>query len=373
MLVVDRRLYEDGAARSTLRLVQRWVAAGVPATLFVLQRATPSAPVPPGVEVVHPARRELRMRWALAWGLLRLVVMARRADVVVGAREIGWGLLLGRVAAAVARRPFVVVIRSEPGAAMEHHVPSRLRPLVRRCLRSADRLVCISPGLVPAVLALGVDERRVAVVLNGIDVEQVVAAAAGVVPPLPEGPGPLVVGVGRLARQKGFDLLVRAHARVVGAGVPHRLLLLGTGPDERALRSLAAELGVAGSVHLPGFTASPLPVVAAADLFCLPSRWEGFGQSLAEAIVLGTPVVAADCVSGPRHLLAEGAYGDLVPVDDVDALAAAVERHLRDPARLRAAIAQGRQRALVDLDVSRTAHEVLDVLRAVVAAGPGAR
>lgn len=163
-------------------------------------------------------------------------------------------------------------------------------------------------------------------------------------------------------------MLVRAHAAVVGAGQPHRLLLLGEGPDRAALEQLARELGVAGSVHLPGFVENPLPYVAAADLFCLPSRYEGFGQSLAEAIILGTPVVAADCVSGPRLLLADGAHGDLVPVGDVDALAAAVGRHLGEPARLRAAVRVGQAWAVEHLSIERAAADLLEVLADVAGA-----
>lgn len=371
VVVVEHKLYEDGAGRSTVRLVDRWRKAGIQAPLYVLERtriAEPAATLPAGLVPVHPTRhRELRLRWTLLWGLLRLVLLARRADVVVSGREIGWGLLVARAATWLARRPLVVMIRSEPLAAIEHYVDRTRRPLVRAALRSADRLVCISPGLVPAVRALGVPAAKISVVLNGVDVAAIRRAADPSRAQLPAGDGPLVVAVGRLVHQKGFDLLVHAHARVMAAGVPHRLLLLGDGPQAGALAELAEELGVADSVHLPGFTHDPLPVVAAADLFCLPSRWEGFGQTLAEAMIASTPVVAADCVSGPRHLLADGAFGDLVPVDDVAALAAAVERHLRQPDRLAAAAKAGHVWAVTDLDVSRTAEQLMAVLADVAA------
>lgn len=366
VLLVEHKLYEDGAGRSTVRLVEQWRRAGIDVPLYVLERSRSgeaAATLPAGVVPVHPTRRrELRLRWTLLWGLVRLVLLARRADVVLSGREIGWGLLVAAVATRLLRRPLVVMIRSEPLAAIEHYVDRPRRPLVRAALRSADRLICISPGLVPAVRTLGVPESRISVVRNGVDVSDLQAATRSSRPRLPDGEGPLVVGVGRLVHQKGFDLLVRAHARVVAAGVPHRLLLLGEGPEAAALARLAEQLGVSDSVHLPGFSRAPLPVVAAADLFCLPSRWEGFGQTLAEAMVAGTPVVAADCVSGPRHLLADGAFGDLVPVEDVAALAAAVERHLRQPARLRAAAREGQAWAVANLDVSRTAEQVMAVL-----------
>lgn len=370
-MLVERTLYEDGATRSTLRLVQQWARAGVPVQLFVLQRAGGGrgAPLPAGVEPTYPARPGARLRWVLAVGLLRLVVLARRADVVVSGREIGWGLLVARAASWLARRPFVVVVRAAPGDAIDHYVQPRLRAAVRRALRTADRVVCITPGLVPAVLALGVPGDRAVVALNGVEVDRVVATAPAPAAALPRGEGPLVVGVGRLSHQKGFDVLLRAHAAVVASGRPHRLLLVGEGPDRASLERLAAELGVADSLHLPGFVDDPLPLLAAADLFCLPSRWEGFGQSLAEALLLAVPAVAADCVSGPRLLLAGGEHGDLVPVDDVAALANAVSRHLDAPERLRAAAARGRAWAVAHLGVERAAGEVLEVLHDAAARG----
>ncbi len=376
VVLVEPRLTEDGGARSTLRLVQQWTRARVPVVLYVLQRPDPgnAAPMPPGVQPRYATRAPRRLRQVLVPGLARLVVLARRADVVVSGRDVGWGLLLGRAASLLARRPFVLMIRSAPGQAIDRWVPPRLHAVTRAAYRSADRVVCISPGLVPAALELGVRPERVSVVLNGVEVERIRAAADAPAPALPQGPGPLVVGVGRLEGQKGFDVLVRAHAAVVAAGQPHRLLILGEGPDRALLEGLAAELGVAGSVTMPGFADDPLPTIAAADLFCLPSRWEGFGQSLAEALLLGTPTVAADCVAGPRLLLADGAHGDLVPVDDVDALAAAIGAHLRDPQRLRAAVARGQAWAVGHLSIERAATELLAVLADVAAArrGPAA-
>lgn len=369
MLVVERRLYEDGAARTNLRLVHLWRQARVLVQLYVLDRpgpGTPAPPFPPGVTPIYPARRPLRQRWALLLGQLRLVPLARGADVVLAGREVGYGVVVARVAALLARRPVAVLIQSDPVAAMRQYNGPRLRPLVARSLRTADRLICVSPGLVPTVEALGVDRSKISVAMNGVDVEAIRGAAASTAPVLPEGEGPLVVGLGRLVHQKGFDLLIEAHARVVAAGVPHRLLLLGDGPDRDALERLAERLGVSSSVHLPGFVPDPFPILAAADLHCLPSRWEGFGLTLAEALVVGTPIIAADCVSGPRDVLRDGAFGDLVPVDDVAALAGAIERHLREPARLRAVTAAGREWALANLDMRHTAERVLEILREVV-------
>src|SRR4029450_4389351 len=109
-----------------------------------------------------------------------------------------------------------------------------------------------------------------------------------------------IIGLGRLWPEKGFELLVEAHAKVRAAGLPHGLVIVGRGPELDALRALVDRLGVSNSVLLPGFVANPFPVLARASLLCVPSRFEGFGLTIAEALVLGVPVVSTDC-GGPSE------------------------------------------------------------------------
>ena len=259
----------------------------------------------------------------------------------------------------------MVIIRSEAAAAISQYMHPVLQPLARRAITSATRVACISPGLAPALVVLGVPPARIRVVLNGVDVPDILRLGREPARLLPGLARPVVVSTGRLAHQKGFDTLIRAHAQVVQAGTPHTLLLMGYGNQRQALEDLVDELGVAQSVVMPGFVGKPLGDVATADLFCLSSRWEGFGQSLAEALLLGTPTVATDCVSGPRDLLANGEHGDLVPVDDVDALAAAICSHLQEPDRLRRAASRGQEWAVAHLSADRCAAEFLAVLSEV--------
>ena len=141
----------------------------------------------------------------------------------------------------------------------------------------------------------------------------------------PDGP-PIVLAAGRLHRQKGFDTLIRAFART-RAEVDCRLVILGEGDDRAALEDQARQLGLAYDIDLPGFCANPFALMARAGAFVLSSRWEGFPNALVEAMACGAPVIATDCPSGPREIL-EGA-APLVPVDDVDAMAAALTATLR--------------------------------------------
>jgi glycosyltransferase involved in cell wall biosynthesis len=141
---------------------------------------------------------------------------------------------------------------------------------------------------------------------------------------------PLILSAGELCARKGFDTLLRAFARV-RASRPCRLLILGRGGARDRLLALADELGVRADFALPGFVPDPYAWMAHADLFAFASRWEGLGFVVIEALAVGTPVVSTDCPSGPREILANGRYGALVPVDDHDALAAALLRTLDDP------------------------------------------
>lgn len=177
---------------------------------------------------------------------------------------------------------------------------------------------------------------------------------------------PVLVAAGRFRPQKGFDTLLRALARLHTvqpgshpgrAGDGARLVLLGDGPDWARLEALASELGVADAVDFVGFQTNPYPWMRAADAFVLSSRFEGSPNVLTEAMALGTPVVATDCLSGPRDLLAEGRWGPLVPVDDDQALADGIRTVLASPPE-RATL----QRAVAHYQAAESARRYRDVL-----------
>lgn len=134
---------------------------------------------------------------------------------------------------------------------------------------------------------------------------------------------PIIIGIGRLTRQKDFPTLIRAFARV-RPQLPCRLMILGEGRDRAMLSELTHRLGVAEDVALPGFVVNPYSFLGRASLFVLCSLWEGSPTVLTEAMALGVPVVATDCPSGPREILRDGRIAHLVPMGDPEALAAAM-------------------------------------------------
>jgi glycosyltransferase involved in cell wall biosynthesis len=205
--------------------------------------------------------------------------------------------------------------------------------LMRRAYPRADAVVAVSAGVADALRsAVGVPGERIEVIANPVVTERVLAGADrdATHPWLGVAGVPVVLGVGRLAPQKGFDVLLEAFARV-RADRPCRLLILGEGDERPRLEALAAELGIEDDVALPGFDPDPFPAMARADVFALSSRWEGLPNALIQAMALGTPAVATDCPSGPSEISEGGRLARLVPVGDVEALADAIRATLDRP------------------------------------------
>jgi len=156
-----------------------------------------------------------------------------------------------------------------------------------------------------------------------------------------------ILAMGRLDRQKGFDLLLRAFAMVVSSGTNRNthasLVIVGEGPERQELQQQADELGLCDRVQFPGRIADPWPVLSRAKMFVLSSRFEGFPNALLEAMAAGCAVVSFNCPSGPADIISHEENGLLVPMansgnsaaDDEEncrRLSAAMGRLLRDEA-----------------------------------------
>jgi glycosyltransferase involved in cell wall biosynthesis len=218
--------------------------------------------------------------------------------------------------------------RREGKGQMRHQVA-----LLRHCYLQADGVIASSAGVAEDVINfLNLEASRVHVVYNPVHIPESVTSEQE--PPihswLQAGAAPVILGIGRLVEQKNFPLLIRAFA-VVRQRTNARLLILGGDAESKdqmvarqSLLSLAAELGIADDVDLPGYRPNPHDYLGLARVFVLSSRYEGFGNVLVEALLAGCPIVSTDCPSGPSEILDGGRFGALVPVDDVDSLAQAI-------------------------------------------------
>lgn len=141
----------------------------------------------------------------------------------------------------------------------------------------------------------------------------------------------LIVAVGRLTQQKGFDVLLRAFARIAPAFGAWRLAIIGEGHERQSLVRLCRELQLDERVDFIGQTADVVSWMAHARLVVQPSRFEGFPNVVLEAMGLGAAVISSDCRSGPSDMIEDGVNGRLVPVDDVDKLAAVMAELMSKP------------------------------------------
>ena len=141
---------------------------------------------------------------------------------------------------------------------------------------------------------------------------------------------PVLLAIGRLTQQKNFGVLLDAFARLRDKRAV-RLVILGEGEERASLETKISNLKLEGAVQMPGFVSNPYAYLKHARLFVLSSQWEGLPAVLIEALGCGCPVVSTDCPSGPREILADGAFGTLVPMMDIKALALAMETALDAP------------------------------------------
>ncbi len=143
-------------------------------------------------------------------------------------------------------------------------------------------------------------------------------------------PGSWCVAMGRMVKQKGFDLLVRAFAQASENHPGWQLLILGEGEERANLEVLARELGVGDRLWMPGRVKTPAAYLKRSAIFVLSSRYEGFPNALTEAMVCGLPVISFDCPTGPSEIIHNNEDGILIPAGDVDCMASTLKRLMSD-------------------------------------------
>jgi len=204
-----------------------------------------------------------------------------------------------------------------------------VRNTMRHIFPRADGIVAVSWSAADDLARFaGLDRKAITVIYNPV-VGYVMPTTINPVGPYGwwSGTHKRILAVGNLSQIKDYSTLLVAFAQI-RRRVNVRLLILGEGSCRTALEVQAKQLGIEGSLFMPGFTKDTLPYYKRADLHVLSSIGEGLPTVIIEALASGTPVVSTDCKSGPREILCDGKFGQLVPVGDAEALGEAIEQSL---------------------------------------------
>lgn len=297
-----------------------------------------------------------RLRRHLPYLIREVSRRARDCDVIIGGQEFN-DTYLAALVGALARKPVVGCVHTlYDSSTLFPSATLWQRFAVRFCYSKLSHVVVISPGAAAHLQELlRVPPANVSVMPNTIDSAELRAKAAAPLPPW-AGPifaKPVVLGAGRLADEKAFEVLIHTHAKLKASSIDHHLLILGEGPRRAELEELCRRLAVVDSVFMPGALSNPYPFFRASRVLAHPARYEMFGLVIAEAMALRLPVVAVDCPTGPSELLERGRHGTLVAPGDEAGLANSVLRLLTDPA-LRASYVESGQRRAADFGVAQT-------------------
>lgn len=313
-----------GAERVVLDLCTAFVGLGLEVDLVVASRAGElKDSIPDGVRFI-----DLESGRALL-AIIPLVRYLRRSKPQSLLSTLEHANVAALIAAKFAPRTRVV-IREANSPSQDTDGSSRVGRLIRFLARwlypKADAIVAVSKGVANDLRDhIGISSKQIHVIGNPVLTERMsVLANDETDDPWFDSPSePVILAIGRLSYQKGFDVLLEAFAKLRRQR-SCKLLILGDGELREQLLGLASSLGVAQDVRMPGYVSNPFPFIARARVFALSSRWEGLPNVLIQALALGTVVVATDCVSGPSEILDGGHLGLLVPVDDPSALASAL-------------------------------------------------
>jgi glycosyltransferase involved in cell wall biosynthesis len=324
-------LYDGGAERVMLNLVAGLIGHGYEVDLVLAQAEGPYMnEIPSSARLVELNKKHLSSQRTLS-SLPSLVRYIRREKPYAMLSALHYANIIAIWAKWISRVPLQLVISEQNTFSSEQaQFPSYFRWMLYSMMKfsypMADRITAVSEGVADDLAkVLRIEREKISVIYNPVISPEIKLKKEEPFddPWFGNNNPPVVLATGRLTKQKGFDVLIQAFAQVRKQRLAH-LLILGEGEDRPALSSLVKELGIEQDVRLPGFITNPYPYMTNASLFVLSSRFEGLPTVLVEALYCGTRLVATDCPSGPREILKNGLYGQLVPVDNVDCLSRAI-------------------------------------------------
>lgn len=334
ILMTMHRMSQGGADRVAVLLANGFHAAGIPTDFLLLRSGgegeeTLRDLLDPGVRLhsAGPPMGQRHLDLARGVGAIRSLAAAARPSLVLASSS-NMGLVTGiacrplrRKGVSVAMKLTNPVIRPRDRTALHRAYRTALYRFV---FRQHDRVLTLT----------GAENRYLQGLYPELSDRFVTVPNAYVPSDLLNAPpprrslttAPHLLTLARMMPQKRLDILLEAFARMTRRDA--RLTILGDGPLRPSLEKLAASLGIANRVSMPGFVDDALPALAAADLFVLSSDYEGLPAAVIEALAFDVPVVTTDCFFGAREMLGQSRFCAVTPVGDPATLARAMDATL---------------------------------------------
>ncbi len=318
-------LHGGGLEKSILRLARVLSEQGIRVNLLVAKTSNAVYSVPDELNFVDLGASKVVF---ILFPLMRHIMKTKPRILFSAGTPLNTIAILSRLITGYPKH-LVVGERNHLSSIVKYssRLRDKFRPLFVRFLYSfADMVLAVSKSVAEDVIEVGrLNEGKVRVVHNFFDVDQIVTQATS-----PTDVGwidhpnvPILVSVGRMVPQKGYDSLLKAFC-LLRKQRECRLIILGDGKERASLENLAKELHISNDVYMPGFVLNPYAYIAKASLFVHSSLWDGLPGVLIEALACGTPIIATDSPGGASEILENGKYGTLVRSQDAAKLAEAM-------------------------------------------------
>ncbi|WP_197414418.1 glycosyltransferase [Bacillus sp. FJAT-29937] len=329
ILFIMQSLQGGGAERVTLDVIKHLNKSSFePSILVVNYYGDLIHSIPESINVIKVLTSKEKSYFHVFKVIRAVIKAAKDADLIIGSLELT-PTYLSSIASVITKKPAIGWIHID----LQHYLKTKnkIHELIIRVLYpKLNMIMAVSDGvkhtfeqMFPQIT---VPVKRIYNPIRLEDIHRMIEEKSD----LGEISEPIILGVGRLTKMKGFDDLIKAHQYLINNNVKNKLLILGEGEQRECLEQLIVELDVKDSVILKGFVDNPYKYMRSANVFVLSSRYEGFSVVIAEALSVGIPVVSTDCPSGPSEILEGGKHGLLSPINDSKALAMNIYKTIKE-------------------------------------------
>lgn len=275
------------------------------------------------VKIVYGLEKEMNIKKNIVKLLKKLINISKQSDVLIGFLELV-PTYLAIITSKIVKKPSIGWVHTDineflKGKSIIHKI------LVVSLYPFLTKLVTVSYSAKESLNKL-LKHSHIEVIYNPINIHEIQRLS---LEPLGNKlKKDSILSVGRLVREKGIDILIKAHANLIKEGFECHLYIIGDGPEKNNLKNIVNNMNTVEYVHFLGFKDNPYKYMKRCNVFVLPSRFEGFSLVLAESLALNKKIIAANCKSGPSEILMDGKYGKLVEPENIQELSIALREVL---------------------------------------------